>query len=57
VAEFVVLLASPLGPIPLAARGLPAVLAGVGPAGAVVESAPAAAVDADPRGRPASDRS
>jgi hypothetical protein len=33
-AEFVVLLACPLGPIPLAARGLAAVLARAGPAGA-----------------------
>ena len=45
-AEFVVLLACPLGPIPLAARGLPAVLARAGPAGAVVKSAPVAAGDA-----------
>jgi hypothetical protein len=34
VAEYVVLLACPLGPIPRAARGLTAVLAWVGPAGA-----------------------
>jgi hypothetical protein len=60
VAESVVLLACPLGPIPLAARGLAAVLARAGPAGAVVDehpgrrrrrgSAPAAA-EADPRPR------
>ncbi len=34
VAEFVTLLTCPLGPIPLAARGLAAVLARAGPAGA-----------------------
>jgi hypothetical protein len=45
-AEFVVLLACPLGPIPLAARGLAAVLARAGPAGAVVGTHPA-----DRRGR------
>jgi hypothetical protein len=33
VAESVVLLACPTGPIPLAARGLPAVLARAGPGG------------------------
>jgi hypothetical protein len=34
--EFVVRLACPLGPDPLAARGLAAVLARAGPAGAVL---------------------
>jgi hypothetical protein len=38
-AESVVLVACPLVPIPLAARGLAAVLAGVGPAGALVADA------------------
>jgi hypothetical protein len=37
VAEFAVLLACPAGPVPLAARGLAAVLARAGPAGAVVD--------------------
>jgi hypothetical protein len=40
VAESVVLLACPLGPVPLAARGLAAVLARAGPAGAVVDEHP-----------------
>lgn len=47
VAGFVVLLACPLGPIPLAARGLTAVLARAGPAGAVVDGRPGRAGDAD----------
>jgi hypothetical protein len=47
VAEFVVLLACPLGPVPLAARGLAAVLARAGPAGAVVDVQPG---DADLEG-------
>jgi hypothetical protein len=60
VAEFVVLLACPLGPIPLAARGLAAVLARAGPAGAVVDEHPGrrrrrgpapAAAGADPYSR------
>jgi hypothetical protein len=38
VSESLVLLVCPLGPIPLAARGLAAVLARVGPAGAVVDA-------------------
>jgi hypothetical protein len=46
-AEFVVLLACPLGPIPLAARGLAAVLARVGPSGAGSTNAPAAAGEVD----------
>jgi hypothetical protein len=40
VAEFIALPACPLGPIPLAARGLAAVLARAGPAGAVVDGRP-----------------
>jgi hypothetical protein len=39
-AEFVVLLTCPHGPIPLAARGLAAVLARAGPAGAVADQCP-----------------
>jgi hypothetical protein len=48
VAESVVLLTCPLGPIPLAARGLAAVLARAGLAGAVVDELPAAADGEDP---------
>lgn len=51
VAECVVLLACPLGPVPLAARGLAAVLASAGPgAGVVVDGRPRCICDARPVG-------
>ncbi|MBV8541673.1 MAG: hypothetical protein JO364_09360 [Pseudonocardiales bacterium] len=51
-AECVVLLACPLGPIPLAARGLAAVLARAGPAGAVIDANPGRLGDANLRAWP-----
>ena len=47
VVELVVFLACPLGPAPLAARGLAAVLARAGPAGTAVDANPEP--DAEPR--------
>jgi hypothetical protein len=53
VAEFVVLLTCPLGPDPLAARGLTAVLTRAGPAGAVVDDHPDRRTRRGPGGCPA----